>query len=114
MRTLATKQPINDVVKQKNGERGRSRSISSLSTGMPLLQRKCACGGGCPRCKEQGLLQTKLKISEPGDKHEQEVDQIADEVMRMPEPQRSPNHPIIPQIEQTVRSHMKFKPPNIR
>ncbi|MCY7272246.1 MAG: DUF4157 domain-containing protein [Phormidesmis sp. CAN_BIN44] len=55
---------------------------------MPLLQRKpsCACGGGCPRCQESALLQTKLKISEPGDRYEQEADRVADEVMRMPEP----------------------------
>jgi hypothetical protein len=52
---------------------------------MPLLQRKCACGGGCPRCKEELGIQTKLKISEPGDKYEQQADRVADEVMRMPE-----------------------------
>jgi hypothetical protein len=88
MTTLATKQPTNESAKQnKSGEKGRSRSISPLSTGMPLLQRQCACGGGCPRCKKQELgIQTKLKISEPGDKYEQEADRIADEVMRMPEP----------------------------
>jgi hypothetical protein len=87
MRTFATKQPTNESTKQKkNRDKGRSRSISALSTGMPLLQRKCACGGGCPRCKEELGIQTKLKISEPGDKYEQEADQIADEVMRMPEP----------------------------
>jgi outer membrane protein OmpA-like peptidoglycan-associated protein len=53
---------------------------------MPLLQRKCACGGGCPRCKEELGIQTKLKISEPGDKYEQEADRLADQVMRVPEP----------------------------
>jgi hypothetical protein len=53
---------------------------------MPLLQRKCACGGGCPRCQDELGIQTKLKIGEPGDKYEQEADRIADEVMRMPEP----------------------------
>jgi hypothetical protein len=85
MKAIATKQPTNESVKQnKSGEKGRSRSISPLSTGMPLLQRKCACGGGCPRCKKSPI-QTKLKISEPGDKYEQEADRIADEVMRMPE-----------------------------
>jgi|GEM_PF-3245585 len=31
-------------------------------------------------------IQAKLKISEPGDVHEQEADQIADQVMRMPDP----------------------------
>jgi hypothetical protein len=86
MRSLATKQLINDVAKQKNGERGRSRHVSLLSTEMPLLQRQCACGGGCPRCQDELGIQTKLKISEPGDKYEQEADRIADEVMRMPEP----------------------------
>jgi len=87
MRAIATKQPTNDSAKQKkNGDKGRSRSVSPLSTGMPLLQRKCACGGGCPRCQDEQGIQTKLKISEPGDKYEQEADRIADEVMRMPEP----------------------------
>ena len=87
MRTLATKQPSNDAAKQKKKGNGtRSRSVSPLSTGMSLLQRKCACGGGCPRCKEDIGIQTKLKIGEPGDKYEQEANRIADEVMRMPEP----------------------------
>lgn len=87
MKAIATKQPTNESLKQnKSGEKGRSRSVSPLSTGMPLLQRKCACGGGCPRCKEELGIQTKLKIGEPGDKYEQEADRIADEVMRMPEP----------------------------
>jgi Domain of unknown function (DUF4157) len=87
MKAIATKQPTNDFTKQKkNGDQGRSRSVSPLSTGMPLLQRKCACGGGCPRCQEELGIQAKLKISEPGDKYEQEADRVADEVMRMPEP----------------------------
>jgi hypothetical protein len=59
-----------------------------------MLQRKpnCACGGGCPRCQEALGIQTKLKISEPGDRYEQEADRIADEVMRIPDdlPHQSP------------------------
>ena len=60
-----------------------------------LLQRKCACGsnasgltGKCEECGEKRMLrlQTKLAISEPGDRYEQEADRIADEVMRMPLP----------------------------
>ncbi|HKQ51017.1 MAG TPA: DUF4157 domain-containing protein, partial [Pyrinomonadaceae bacterium] len=48
-----------------------------------LLQRKssCACGGGCPRCRESGL-----KVSAPGDHEEQEADRAAEHVMRMTEP----------------------------
>jgi len=87
MKTLTTKQSTNDSAKlKKNLDSVRSRHSSLLSTGMPLLQRKCACGGGCPRCQDKQGIQTKLKISEPGDKYEQEADRIADEVMRMPEP----------------------------
>ena len=57
-----------------------------------ILQRKCSCGGsagmsgGCEECsqKQQFGLQTKLKISEPGDSYEREADRIADQVMATP------------------------------
>lgn len=60
-----------------------------------LLQRKCACGsnasaltGECEECGKTRMLglQTKLAVSEPGDRYEQEADRIADTVMRMPLP----------------------------
>jgi Domain of unknown function (DUF4157) len=57
-----------------------------------ILQRKCACGGAAGmsgKCEECGKktrlgLQTKLKVSEPGDIYEQEADRIADQVMAAP------------------------------
>ena len=56
------------------------------STGFPapFIQRlpSCSCGGGCPRC---AAVQTKLKIGQPGDKYEQEADDVAESVMHMPE-----------------------------
>ncbi len=76
MRTLATKQPKDSTQQEQHGNRarsplivngGRSHNISPLLTGMPQLQRKCACGGGCPRCDDL-TLQTNLKINEPGDR----------------------------------------------
>src|SRR3982751_2766946 len=33
-----------------------------------------------------GVLQTKLNVSQPEDKYEQEADRVADQVMRMPDP----------------------------
>jgi hypothetical protein len=69
-------------------------AIAPLST--PALQRKrgCACGGSCPRCQaEQALhtgLQTKLKISEPGDRYEREADRVASQVIGMPAPAIAP------------------------
>lgn len=59
----------------------------SLVPARDLLQRKegqCACGGGCPRCRERRQpLQSQFAVSEPGDVLEREADQIADRVMRM-------------------------------
>jgi hypothetical protein len=57
-----------------------------------VIQRKvgCACGGGCAECKEEldeHNVQPKLTISTPGDPFEQEADRIADQVMRMPQPE---------------------------
>jgi hypothetical protein len=55
-----------------------------------LLQRKCACGsnasvltGECEACEGKSMLglQTKLAISEPGDRYEQEADRVADAVV---------------------------------
>ena len=59
-----------------------------------VLQRQCACGGSagisgsCADCQKKKFLgnplQPKLVINEPGDEYEQEADQVADQVMRMP------------------------------
>jgi hypothetical protein len=80
------------TLRMLRAEKGRSSSTNPVQGG--VLQRKCACGnaasatGTCAECQQkQGLsLQTKLRISEPGDRYEQEADRIADQVMRMPEP----------------------------
>jgi hypothetical protein len=58
-----------------------------------MLQRECACGGGCPRCRGAAPIQPKLTINEPGDAYEQEADRIAKNVMRMPDvgPRASPS-----------------------
>jgi hypothetical protein len=50
-----------------------------------LLQRKCACGGGCPGCereqKNEPVLQAKLTVNAPGDRYEQEADRVASAVV---------------------------------
>jgi hypothetical protein len=92
MRTLSRQSSTKETAQEKSfrgkilGGTGRSPTISPLSTGQPMLQRQCACGGGCPRCQDNLTIQPKLQMSEPGDAFEQEADQIADRVMRMPEP----------------------------
>src|SRR5574337_770833 len=67
------------------------RIVRSAFTPLPNgpLQRKCACGthtmggGECAECgkKKRWGLQSKLRVNEPGDIHEQEADRIADQVM---------------------------------
>ena len=87
MRVLATKQTTPAPTRQQRAPilaQGRSRPTASLSSDLPLLQRKCACGGGCPRC--QATLQPRLTMSEPGDQYEQEADHVAEQVTGMPEP----------------------------
>ena len=42
---------------------------------------------GNPLVSQPPLVQAKLTINQPGDRYEQEADRVADEVMRMPEPQ---------------------------
>jgi len=56
--------------------------LSRCSPIHPLLQLQQTIGNRAV----SRFLQAKLKVSEPGDKYEQEADRVADEVMRMPEP----------------------------
>jgi len=63
-----------------------------------VLQRKCACGGTCPRCRGETHIQPKLAINEPGDTYEQEADRIADRVMRMADP-RLRASPALPGVQ---------------
>jgi hypothetical protein len=54
--------------------------------GNQAVQRLFKVGGG-QRSAVGGRTQAKLKIGQPGDIYEQEADRVAEQVMRMPEPQ---------------------------
>jgi hypothetical protein len=81
-----------DFMPRVPGNQARLRSLASGAAAqrpsrVPMFQRKCACGGTCASCKEEGpKLRTKLAINEPGDVFEQEADRVAAQVMRMPVP----------------------------
>lgn len=47
---------------------------------------RCACGGSCPRCTSSAPA-SGLRVSQPGDPLEIEADRVADQVMRMAEPE---------------------------
>jgi hypothetical protein len=61
-------------------------SSKSFKQSCPLSlssPRSCPFGGACHTCPPR--IQTKLNISQPGDKYEQEADWVAERVTRMPE-----------------------------
>ena len=97
MFALATKSAAKDSSEAKKSASRTSpvlqtvqRQNSSPGSAFVQLSPLCPCDGGCPRCI--GTIQPKLKIGQPNDKYEQEADRIAEQVMRMkdPEVQRSP------------------------
>ena len=61
--------------------------VSAFRPGGTALSRKatCACGGGCPHCRQGRAARPKLEVSVPGDAYEQEADRVAEHVMRMPD-----------------------------
>lgn len=96
---------------------GAQNSAASIrSSG--ILQRNCDCGGlagltsKCTECQHQWLagklVQTKLRINEPGDEYEQEADRVAEQVMRMAEPAQQTDNsitPTAPQVQRRVSAH---------
>jgi hypothetical protein len=66
----------------------RPDSAPSYHGGLhPLLQLQRTIGNrAVNRLLQEGTLQAKLAISQPSDAYEQEADRVADQVMRMPEP----------------------------
>ncbi len=57
------------------------------------IQRACHCGGTCAGCASKGTedprIQAKLSVGPVNDVYEQEADQIADHVMRIPDASKS-------------------------
>jgi len=62
------------------------RSVNSSVDRILFLQRTVG-NQAVQRLLRSGTLQAKLRIGQPGDVYEQEADRVADEVMRMPEPE---------------------------
>ncbi len=62
-------------------------NVTALDSATMQRQAHCACGGGCPTCQSQPSLQTKLAVSAPGDRYEQEADRVAQQVMQSGSPQ---------------------------
>jgi len=70
---------------RKSGERSPERAHAYAQPMLAVQRASCACGGGCPRCREKYPLQAQLEVSQPGDTLEQEADRIAEHVLRTPQ-----------------------------
>ena len=70
--------------RMQGGENSRS-----MDTGIEriLYLQRTAGNQAVQRLVRSGMLQAKLRIGQPGDNYEQKADQVAEHVMRMPEPQ---------------------------
>ena len=94
MKALAIKQPSHDFHKQHQ-EVIQTPVLQNEFPVTDVLQRTsaCPCGGGCPSCEGNMVIQPKLRIGKSGDRYEREADRVADEVMRMSElqVQRTPD-----------------------
>ena len=87
VQVAATKPEVrkeNLASKSRNAD--QSQSMSSPIDQILYLQRTIG-NQAVQRLIKSGALQAKLKVGQPGNKYEQEADRVADEVMRMPEPQ---------------------------
>jgi outer membrane protein OmpA-like peptidoglycan-associated protein len=79
-RSVAQPRPLLQV-EQANSNQGVLRLLGS-----ELIQRECACGGACPRCRGASETAGQVRLSQPGDPPEREAERVADQVMRMPDP----------------------------
>ena len=80
-RTSVAKQQESSKGQDYLQEQSKQKTLPGLQTNILALQR--AAGN---RAVSQ-LLQTKLAINQPGDEYEREADQVADQIMRMPQSQ---------------------------
>ena len=78
---------------RRNGGKPSVESIATQLSGMHSIQRAPALlalqqtHGNRYVQRVVSRIQAKLKVGQPGDVYEQEADRVAEEVMRMPEPQ---------------------------
>lgn len=77
-----------------------NQAIQHLASTCPAFSA-CPTGGACHTCPLR--VQPKLIVGQPGDPYEQEADQVAEEVLRMPEPYRAESESeVAPDVEAQI------------
>ena len=70
------------IQRKKNHSKTKNSPVDRI-----LFLQRTAGNQAVQRLIKSGALQAKLRIGQPGDTYEQEADRVAEQVMRMPEPQ---------------------------
>jgi hypothetical protein len=79
---------VNSISQSRNNS--CCRSANSPAEKIMFLQRT-AGNQAIQKLVKSGVLQAKLRVGQPNDIYEQEADRVAEQVMRMPEPQAVSN-----------------------
>ena len=90
-----TQVKMSDTALHKGTEMSNKPILSNYNPVHSILQLQKMVGNRAVK----HLIQTKLKVGQPGDVYEQEADRVADMVMRMPEPEASLEEKVSEQVE---------------
>jgi len=107
LRSPRTEAPVSDPIRplaaqiSPIGNQGARRFAEFCPTQLPS-PNSCPFGGICHSCPIP--VQAKLVIGPPDDEYEKEADRIADEVMRMPDPQAQGACPTCDEDEELVQT----------
>lgn len=102
MATFARPQTRSGPAPQR-AQQQHARALQSLAARNPILDPQQGLGNQVMQhLLQAGVIQARLKIGRPGDKYEQEAEQVAEAVMRMPDPGAS-DRAVAPGQETDVR-----------
>ena len=77
-----SRKSLGKIQRKKNYTKTKNSPVDRI-----LFLQRTAGNQAVQRLIKSGALQAKLRIGQPGDIYEQEADRVAEQVMRMPEPQ---------------------------
>lgn len=89
--TIQAKLKVSDPGDQYESEADRvAEQVMRMPASSSVGIKNAKSGGACPKCQSEIGIQPKLKVGAPNDKYEndvyeQEADQVADQIMRMPD-----------------------------
>jgi hypothetical protein len=120
MNTLSTMPKANAPQQKRAIAQSVSEQMSASNAEPHMRSPSCACGGGCPSCKNmknssRGILQAKLQVGAPDDAYEKEADRVADEILTTPSSNAisSKAPPLIQRLTSQTNGYKTTAPPSV-